>query len=164
MIEIILCEPDKHWPQIWAFLQPVFATGESYPIAMDVSETDARLYWFADDKTTYVALDDDGNICGTYYIRPNSDALGAHICNCGYIVDPVARGQGIASAMCKHSQEVAREAGYRAMQYNLVVSTNSAAVRLWQKHGFDIIGTLPGAFYRKGERYVDAHVMFKSLV
>jgi ribosomal protein S18 acetylase RimI-like enzyme len=75
-----------------------------------------------------------------------------------------ARGQGIASAMCGHSQEIARELGFRAMQYNLVVATNQVAVRLWQKHGFRIVGTLSGAFRHPELGYVDAHVMYKSLV
>ena len=163
MFEIIPCQADLHWPQIWAFLQPVFEAGESYPVATDVPEGDARDYWFAKDKTVFVAVDQNsGTVCGTYYIRPNSESLGAHICNCGYIVDPSARGQGIATMMCQHSQGVAREQGYRGMQYNLVVSTNHGAVRLWQSQGFDIIGTLPGAFNHKVHGYVDAHVMFKS--
>ncbi len=165
MFEILPCDPDKHWAQIWAFLQPVFAAGESYPVAMDVSEADARAYWFASDKTTFVAVEEEtGEVCGTYYIRPNSESLGAHICNCGYIVDPVFRGRGVATKMCQHSQMVAKEEAYRGMQYNLVVSTNYGAVRLWQSQGFDIVGTLPGAFHHKAQYYVDAYVMFKSLM
>ncbi len=165
MFRIIPCQPDKHWPEIWSFLQPVFAAGESYPVAMDVSETDAKLYWFASDKTTFVAIDtNSGTVCGTFYIRPNSESLGAHICNCGYIVDPAFRGQGIATQMCQRSQDIARTQGYRGMQYNLVVSSNHGAVRLWQSQGFDIIGTLPGAFNHRELGYVDAHVMFKSLI
>lgn len=165
MNEIVPCQPDVHWPQIWSFLQPVFAAGESYPVAIDVSELDARNYWFSREKTVFVAVErKSGKIRGTYYIRPNSESLGAHICNCGYIVDPDSRGLGIATAMCRHSQSYARKQGFRGMQYNLVVSTNHGAVRLWQSQGFDIIGTLPGAFNHKAFGYVDAHVMFKSLV
>lgn len=164
MIEIIKCHPEKHWPEIWGFMESVFVAGESYPIAMDVSEQSARNYWFSDDKTVFAASDENGIVRGTYYIRPNSDGLGAHICNCGYIVDPACRGRGIASQMCGHSQVYGGEAGYRGMQYNLVVGTNETAVRLWQKHGFEIIGTVPGAFARRGTDYVDAHIMFKSLV
>ena len=103
-------------------------------------------------------------ILGTYYIKPNQPTLGAHVCNCGYIVAEQARGRGIASAMCEHSQREAATRGYRAMQYNLVVSTNDVAVQLWIKQGFEIIGTLPNSFRHAQRGYVDAHVMFKQLV
>ena len=164
MIEIIPCDPERHWEQIWTFMAGVFAKGESYPIAMDISEAGARAYWLAADKETFVAVDDTGTVQGSYYIRPNQPTLGAHICNCGYIVDPEVRGQGIASKMCEHSQNHGRAVGYRGMQYNLVVSTNGGAVRLWQRHGFEILGTVPGGFHREASDYVDAYIMFKSLV
>ena len=165
MIEIVHCQPDFHWPQIWDFLQPVFAAGESYPVDPNVSEADARAYWLASTKTTFVAIDTSSQeVLGSYYIRANSESLGAHICNCGYIVNSSSRGRGVATKMCQHSQEYARAQGYRGMQYNLVVSTNHGAVRLWKSQGFDIIGTLPGAFKHKMQGYVDAHIMFKSLV
>ena len=99
----------------------------------------------------------------TYFIKPNQPGLGAHVCNCGYIVSENARGQGVASSMCGHSQEVAVELGFRAMQYNLVVSTNEGAIRLWEKFGFQIIGILPNAFNSKSAGYVDALVMYKQL-
>ena len=113
---------------------------------------------------TYVAVGQDGAILGTYYIKPNQPGQGNHICNCGYIVAENARGQGIASAMCKHSQKEASAQGFRAMQYNLVVSTNSRAVRLWKKLGFDVIGTIPEAFRHPEHGYVDAYIMYKRLV
>jgi RimJ/RimL family protein N-acetyltransferase len=99
-----------------------------------------------------------------YYLKPNQHGLGGHICNCGYIVSERARGRGIASMMCEHSQAEAVTHGFRGMQYNLVVSTNEGAIRLWKKHGFQILGTLPGAFRDPEQKYVDSYVMFKQLV
>lgn len=163
-VQIIPADPDEHWSQVWAFMQPVFAAGDSYPNAVDASESDAKSYWFNPGKTTHVAIDQKGDVLGVYYLRPNQPPLGAHICNCGYVVASAARGRGIASMMCEHSQNFAIENGYRGMQYNLVVSSNTGAVNLWQKHGFDIIGTVPGAFHHKNLGYVDAHIMFKQLV
>jgi len=113
---------------------------------------------------TFIAEDEDGNVLGTYYIKPNQPALGAHVCNCGYITAESARNRGIASEMCRHSQNEAILRGFRAMQYNLVVSTNKSAVRLWQKHGFEVIGTLPNAFRHPRLGFVDAYVMYKQLV
>jgi ribosomal protein S18 acetylase RimI-like enzyme len=112
---------------------------------------------------TYVAADESDDILGTYYIKPNQAALGAHVCNCGYIVAPDARNKGVASAMCRHSQAEALALGFRAMQYNLVVSSNEGAVRLWKSHDFELIGTLPEAFRHPQLGYVDAYVMYKIL-
>ena len=100
----------------------------------------------------------------TYYIVTNQPGGGAHICNCGYIVDPEARGQGLAEAMCLHSQDVARSFGYRAMQFNFVLATNVAALRIWQRLGFEIVGTIPDAFDHPLHGLVAAHVMYKSLL
>jgi ribosomal protein S18 acetylase RimI-like enzyme len=102
-------------------------------------------------------------VIGTYKLKPNQPGLGNHVCNCGYVVSPHARGRGIASALCEHSQTEAQTMGYLAMQFNLVVSSNEVAVRLWQKLGFRIIGTLPGAFRHSQLGFVDAYVMYKHL-
>jgi ribosomal protein S18 acetylase RimI-like enzyme len=152
------------WPRVWAILEPTFREGTTYAFDPGISEADGRHAWVEIPSATFVALDDGQRIQGTYYIKPNQPGQGAHVCNCGYIVDREARGRGIASEMCEHSQAIARELGFRAMQYNLVVSTNTGAVSLWQKHGFMIAGTLPGAFKHPDLGYVDAHVMYKTLV
>ena len=99
----------------------------------------------------------------SYFIKPNQPGQGAHVCNCGYVVAPTAQGQGVASLMCEHSQQQAVAMGFRAMQFNLVVATNEGAVRLWQRLGFRIVGTLPGAFRHRALGAVDAHVMYKAL-
>jgi len=110
-----------------------------------------------------VARDPSGAIIGTYYLKPNQPGLGSHVCNCGYVVSDRARGHGVATLMCVHSQQEAVRLGFRAMQYNLVVSTNDGAIRLWKKLGFDIVGTLPGAFRHPRMGFVDAFVMFKRV-
>ena len=104
-----------------------------------------------------------GAALGTYYIKPNQPGAGSHVCNCGYIVGEEVRGRGVATLMCEHSQREAIRRGFRAMQFNLVVSTNESAVRLWQKLGYDIVGTLPGAFKLPRQGFVDAYVMYKQL-
>lgn len=154
-------EPD--WGQLWPAIEKVFRSGETYPFSPDITEPDAWKVWIDLPQETYVATAGDGEILGTYYIKPNQPGLGSHVCNCGYIVSESARGKGVASAMCEHSQQVAVEAGFRAMQYNLVVSINEVAVRLWKKQGFQVIGILPKAFKSKSAGYVDALVMYKEL-
>jgi ribosomal protein S18 acetylase RimI-like enzyme len=144
-------------------LQATFAAGDTYAFAPDTSETEIFKAWVQAPLATYVACADDGSIAGTYFLKPNQPGLGSHVANCGYVVAPAARGQGLASAMCVHSQQEALAQGFRAMQFNLVVSTNETAVRLWRKLGFRIVGTLPAAFRHAQRGYVDAFVMFKEL-
>ena len=131
---------------VWEILEPVFRAGDTYTIDADISRADALAYWFDVQKQTFVA-EADGQIIGTYYIRANQAGGGAHVCNCGYMTHPAARGQGVARAMLEHSLDLAPRIGYRAMQYNFVVSTNTRAVQTWQRYGFDIVGTLPMAFH-----------------
>lgn len=155
-------EPD--WPATWRIIEPVFRTGETYAFSPDITEAEAHQVWIELPATTFSAVDSNDTLLGTYYIKPNQPALGAHVCNCGYIVSEDARGKGIASNMCEHSQAQAREMGFLAMQYNLVVSSNEGAIKLWKRHGFGVIGTLPGAFLHSRLGYVDALVMYKQLV
>jgi len=154
---------EADWPAVWSILQPTFAAGDTYAYPPSIGESDVRRVWIDAPAASYVALV-DGAICGTYFLKANQPGLGAHVCNCGYVVAAAARGRGIASAMCEHSQREAVALGFRAMQYNLVVATNVGAIRLWQQHGFAIVGTLPGAFNHSRFGYVDALVMFKTLV
>jgi ribosomal protein S18 acetylase RimI-like enzyme len=144
-------------------LQATFAAGDTYAFAPDTGESEIFKAWVQVPLATYVACADDGSIAGTYFLKPNQPGLGSHVANCGYVVAPAARGQGLASAMCIHSQQEALAQGFRAMQFNLVVSTNETAVRLWRKLGFRIAGTLPAAFRHAQRGYVDAFVMFKEL-
>lgn len=154
-------KPD--WSATWAVLEPVLRSGESYSFAPDISESETARVWVELAEATFVAEDDTGRVLGTYFLKPNQPGQGSHVCNCGYVVDGAARGKGVASAMCEHSQSEELLRGYRSMQYNLVVSTNTGAVRLWQKHGFEIVGTLPEAFHHPERGYVDAYVMNKRL-
>ena len=154
---------ERDWTATWNIIEPVFRAGETYPYSSDITEEEAYRVWIEQPAATYVATDIDEHVAGSYYIKPNQPGLGSHVSNCGYIVGEGARGKGVASAMCEHSQREAINQGFRAMQYNLVVSTNEAAVRLWKKQGFEVIGTLPGAFRHQRLGFVDAYVMFKQL-
>ena len=163
MADIRFYKPED-WSQLWPLLHSTFATGDTYAFAPESTEAEIHKVWVDVPVATYVVTAADGAIVGTYKLQTNQAGLGSHVSNCGYVVAPVARGQGIASAMCEHSQAEAIRLGFKAMQFNLVVSTNEVAVRLWQKHGFSIVGTLPGAFQHRVHGYVDAYVMFKTLV
>jgi ribosomal protein S18 acetylase RimI-like enzyme len=149
-------------PAIWAIVGPVIRAGETYALPRDMSETGALAYWLGADRETFVA-EEDGRIVGTYYLRANQLGGGDHVANCGYITAGAASGRGVARRMCEHSLAHARTRGFRAMQFNLVVSTNERAVRLWQSLGFAIVGRLPLAFHHPSQGDVDALVMYRAL-
>jgi ribosomal protein S18 acetylase RimI-like enzyme len=152
------------WASVWPILRSTFQAGDTYAFSPDSTEAEIHKAWRELPAATFVACGAGGEILGTYFIKPNQAGLGAHVCNCGYVVAPAAQGQGVASLMCEHSQRQAVAMGFRAMQFNLVVASNVRAVRLWQHLGFAIVGTLPGAFRHSTQGFVDAHVMFKTLV
>jgi len=147
---------------IAAIILPIIREAVTYALVPDMSETEALDYWMGHDKETFVA-EEDGMVLGTYYMRPNQAGGGRHVCNCGYMTHAGATGRGIARRMCEHSLEYARLRGYRAMQFNLVISTNERAIRLWQSLGFDIVGRLPAAFRHPIYGYVDTFVMYQLL-
>ena len=159
-MKITTYHPDD-WPEIWTILEPVFRAGETYPFATDIAEAQAKQVWINAPKATYVVR--DGALLGTFYIKPNQPTLGAHICNCGYVTATAAQGKGIAAQMCDFSQTEAVRLGFSGMQYNLVVETNVGAVTLWQRQGFEIVGTIPNAFRHPTKGLVGAHVMYKEL-
>ena len=154
---------DTDWEATWRIIEPTFRAGETYAFSPDITKEEAHKAWVEVPLVTFVAVGNNNHVLGTYYLKANQPALGAHVCNCGYIVSEHARGKGIASEMCKHSQREAASRGFRAMQYNLVVSANEGAVRLWKKHEFEVIGTLPKAFRHPHLGFVDAFVMYKQL-
>ena len=152
------------WPAVWALLEPVFRAGETFPHDPAISEAEAQLAWVEHSQAVMVAVNAAGAVVGTYYLKPNSLALGAHVANAGYVVAEHCRRQGVGSRLCQHSLQAARRLGFRAMQFNLVVGTNTAGIRCWQRNGFQVVGTLPGAFRHRQLGYVDALVMIQGLV
>ncbi|WP_029919961.1 GNAT family N-acetyltransferase [Nevskia soli] len=152
---------DDH-PAIWRILEPTIRAGETYALPRDMSEAAALAYWTGADRETFVA-EADGRILGTYVLRANQPGGGAHVANCGYMTAADAVGRGVARAMCEHSLAHARECGFRAMQFNFVVSSNARAVKLWQGLGFETVGRLPLAFEHPRLGFVDALVMFRVL-
>jgi L-amino acid N-acyltransferase YncA len=147
---------------IWAILEPTIRAGETYTLPREMEREQALAYWFSRGHTVFVA-EQDGGVVGTYYLRANQQGGGAHVCNCGYMTAAQAAGRGVAKAMCEHSLEYARSQGFRAMQFNFVVSSNQAAIHIWEKFGFAITGRLPEAFLHPVLGYVDALVMYRAL-
>jgi L-amino acid N-acyltransferase YncA len=149
-------------PAIWKILEPIIRAGETYTLPRDMSEPDAMAYWFSPGNEVFVA-ENQTEIVGTYYLRPNQQGGGAHVANCGYITAPWAQGRGIGRAMCQNSLEQAKTRGFRAMQFNFVVSTNEVAIRIWKSLGFWTLAQIPEAFNHPAQGFVSALVMYRKL-
>ncbi|SCM69151.1 GNAT family N-acetyltransferase [Donghicola eburneus] len=147
---------------IWAMLEPVFRAGETYAIPPDISRDDAVAYWMGGTHRAWVAEADIG-VIGTAYLCPNHQGNADHICNAGFVTAPAARGRGVAQGLLNHVLAEARVAGFGAMQFNFVVATNTGAIALWQRNGFEIVGTLTRAFRHPSAGLVDAHIMYQLL-
>ncbi|HIG36380.1 MAG TPA: N-acetyltransferase [Oceanospirillaceae bacterium] len=147
---------------IWPIFHTIVAAGETYAYATDITKLQAQNIWLEAPRKTY-ACEEAGVILGTYFIKTNQQGPGRHVCNCGYMVAPTARGRGLATTMCQHSQQMAVQLGYHAMQFNFVAETNEGALHLWHKLGFETVGRLPKAFKHPSNGYVDALVMYKWL-
>jgi ribosomal protein S18 acetylase RimI-like enzyme len=171
---------------IWNIFHEVVATGDTYAFDPAISREGALAYWFRNGTHTYVAEQNpesvgevvgfprtatpsstvsvqDLRIVGTYILKPNQSGPGSHVANAAFMVPLSARGKGVGCSMAEHCLSEARRLGFRAMQFNFVVSTNESAIRLWRRLGFEIVGTLPGAFRHPGREYIDVYVMFRSL-
>jgi L-amino acid N-acyltransferase YncA len=164
---------DADRDDIWKIFHEVVAPGDTYTIDPDILRDDALAYWFAPGTHPYVAVlataspsggGQDRHLLGTYFLKANQAGGGAHVANAGYMVALEARDHGVGRAMAEHSLIEARRLGFRAMQFNFVVSTNESAIHLWKSLGFDNVGTLPKAFRHPAKGFVDAYVMFRSLI
>ena len=146
----------------WPIYKSVISAQETCPIDPSISYDEAFESWCLEPQYTFVSKD-NGSITGSYFLKPNANGPGAHVCNCSYMIAPQHRGRGIAKMLCQHSQQVAKDAGFKAMQFNAVVSTDQRSIKLWKQLGFSIIGTVPNAFRHKQQGLVDTHIMYKEL-
>jgi L-amino acid N-acyltransferase YncA len=158
----IIPATNAHSDGIWQIFREVVAAGDTYVFDPQISREDALRYWLCEDHHAFV-ITENGRIYGTYILKENHPGLGSHVANASYMVSSQARGQGLGSLMCEHSLEQARLLGFFAMQFNIVVSTNEAAIALWKRHGFSIVGTLPRVFRHATKGLVDAFVMHRFL-
>jgi L-amino acid N-acyltransferase YncA len=148
---------------IWKIFHQIVAAGDTYAFDPEISREAALAYWFRADTQTYVA-EKGGSVVGTYILRPNQLGPGSHVANAAFMVAPGAQGFKMGRRMAEHCLSEARRMGFRAMQFNFVISTNASAIHLWEQLGFKIVGTLPGAFRHPEKGYVDVYVMYRSLL
>lgn len=150
------------WPAIWPFFHQIVAAGETYPYDRHLTDDEGRELWMPTaSRRTVVAVDDDGTVLGTANMYANRAGNGAHVASASFMVDPARSGHGTGRALGEHVIEWARAAGFRAIQFNAVVETNTRAVGLWKSLGFEIIGTAPEAFHHPAHGYVGLHIMYR---
>ncbi|AKD05667.1 GNAT family N-acetyltransferase [Pontibacter korlensis] len=162
-MKIRKADPVRDYDKVWEIFSAVIKTGDTYVFDPSTPKEAMKQHWFASYMDTFVAVDDDDNILGTYIIKQNQIDLGNHIANCSYMVSPHYQGRGAGKFMCAHSIEFARQKKYLGIQFNIVISTNTNAVKLWERFGFEIIGTTPSGFRHKELGLVDTYIMFKDL-
>jgi len=153
---------ETDYAQVWSIFSKVIETGDTYVFDPSTAKSDLKKHWFADYMQTFV-VEKNGTILGTYIIKPNQIDLGNHIANCSYMVTPKAQGKGIGKMLCEHSLQLAKKNGFIGIQFNMVVSTNIGAIKLWENYGFEIIGTTPKGFRHSKLGFVDTYIMYKSL-
>ena len=143
---------------IWNIFHEIIAAGDTYAFDPQMPREEALAYWFRADTHAYVA-EEDGGVVGTYILRPNQWGPGSHVANAAFMVARDAEGAGVGRRMAEHCLSEARRMGFRGMQFNFVISTNTRAIHLWNQLGFKIVGTLPGAFRHPKKGFVDVYVM-----
>jgi GNAT superfamily N-acetyltransferase len=152
------------WPSIWPFFEQIVRSAETIPYDPRMDEATAREMWMsAPPGRTSAAADERGAVRGSAHMHPNYAGPGAHIASATYLVDPAHQGRGVGRALVEDSLEWARQGGFRGMQFNAVVATNSPALALYESLGFGIVGTVPGAFVHPRHGPVAMHVMFVEL-
>ncbi|OKI03430.1 GCN5 family acetyltransferase [Streptomyces sp. CB02923] len=150
------------WPAIWPFFRDIVAAGETYSYDRDMDEPTSRAMWMLTPPgRTVVAVDDDGTVLGTAKMNANHMGGAAHIASASFMVDPAHGGRGAGRALGEYAVDWARTSGFRAMQFNAVVETNTRAVALWKSLGFEVMTTLPEGFLHPTEGYVGLHIMYQ---
>ncbi|WP_369055725.1 GNAT family N-acetyltransferase [Kineococcus terrestris] len=155
---------DDDWPRVWPFFDEIVAEGETYALPGGLTSEAARELWVQPPPwRTVVAVDEDGTVLGTAKSGPNRPGRGAHVATASFMVSPAARGRGVGRALGEHVVAAAAADGYRAVQFNAVVETNTAAVALWRSLGFAVLATVPEAFDHPEHGLVGLHVMHRRL-
>lgn len=154
---------DDDWPRIWPFFDAIVQERETYAFPEDLTVDTARPWWMERPPGATVVLEEDGALLGSAKMGPHRPGRGDHIGTASFMVAPEARGRGVGRRLAEHVVQWHREQGYAGIQFNAVVETNTAAVRLWQSLGFTVVGTVPGAFRSREHGPVGLHVMFLPL-
>ncbi len=154
---------DTDWPTVWPIFQEVVTAGDTFAYDPRWSSEQARDVWVVATPGCTVVACDGPRVLGTAHMGPNRPGPGSHVSTASFMVASDARGRGVGRALGEYALSWAREQGYAAMQFNAVVESNHAAVRLWQALGFQFVGTVPEAFEHSTLGHVGLHIMHRRL-
>ena len=154
---------DDDWPRIWPFFDATVQAGETYAFPLDLTPETGRVWWMERPPGLTVVLEEEGEVLGSAKMGPNRPGRGDHVGTASFMVAPEARGRGVGRRLAEDVVRWHREQGFAGIQFNAVVETNTAAVRLWESLGFEVVGTVPGAFRSREHGHVGLHVMYLPL-
>ncbi len=158
---IIRDATQRDWPAIYPFFTEIVAVGRTYAYPEGLSSDEARAYWMTDEPSRTVVAAEGQAIMGTATMGPNRPGRGSHVATASFMVHPRHQGRGVGRALGTHALDWGRQSGYRSMQFNAVVETNTAAVHLWRSLGFEILATVPEAFDHAEQGLVGLHLMYQ---
>lgn len=154
---------DEDWPAVFRIIDEVVRDGETYAYPDDLGSASARELWVERPPGLTIVAERDGLVLGSAKMGPNRPGRGDHIGTASFIVAAEARGAGVGRILGEWVVGWHRRSGFEGIQFNAVVASNESAVRLWRSLGFEIIGTVPGAFRSRRHGRVGLHVMFLAL-
>lgn len=151
---------EDDWAQVWPIVREVVRAADTYTYEPDLSEEDARGIWVEAPPSRTVVAVEDGRVLGTAKMGPNRGGPGSHVSTASFMVAEDVRGKGVGGALCTHVLDWAREQGFAGMQFNAVAESNVAGIRVYERLGFKIVGTVPGAFAHPTRGRIGLHVMY----
>jgi L-amino acid N-acyltransferase YncA len=155
---------DSDWARIWPFFAAIVEAGETYAYPWPMTSDEGRRLWMEPPPSLVVVAVDGDTVVGSAKLGPNRPGRGSHVATASFMVDPGAQGRGVGRALATYAVDTAAREGYRSMQFNAVVETNTSAVRLWRELGFEVVGTVPEAFDHRVHGLVGLLVMYRALV
>ncbi|MET8526468.1 GNAT family N-acetyltransferase [Micromonospora sp. NPDC005172] len=151
---------DQDWSQVWPIVEDVIRAQETFTYDPRMTADEAYDIWVETPPGRTVVAVDGGRVLGSAKMGANRPGPGAHVSTASFLVAADARGRGVGTALCRDALTWARDQGYAGMQFNAVVETNRTAVELYRREGFDVVGTVPGAFRHRTLGRVGLHVMY----
>jgi L-amino acid N-acyltransferase YncA len=154
---------ETDWPQVWPIVRQIVRAADTFAYDPAMTEAEVRAIWIESPPGLTVVAVEDERILGSAKMGPNRAGPGSHVATASFMVGAEARGRGVGTALCRYALDWARTHGFAGMQFNAVAASNSAAIEIYRRLGFNIVGTVPGAFAHPTLGRVGLHIMYCAL-
>ncbi len=154
---------EDDWPAIWSIVREVVIAADTFTYDPAMTEDTARAMWMVASSGRTTVATDGAEVLGTANMYANRGGPGAHVASASFMVASGARGRGVGRALVVDALSWAREARFRAMQFNAVAETNVSAVALYHSQGFSNVGTDPEEYEHPDPGLVGLHVMHHNI-